>query len=144
MFNVEDSIVGKRKRRRGLASATSCSWACGDSSNFPERNDAAFFASADMSAESIAGFVFLILLIPIPRTAGWIATEWLERPAGRDGWLGPAIVAAALIAALPLVANDPPAAFLSLVIGTTQASWLGLAGIFAFGALILWGRLEWA
>jgi dienelactone hydrolase len=92
----------------------------------------------------LAGLLFLVLLIPIGRTAGWIATEWLERPAGRDGWLGLGVLALALLAAMPLVANDPPAGFLSLVIGENQVSWMAAAGIFAIGALILWGRLEWA
>jgi len=91
----------------------------------------------------IAGILFLILLIPIGRTAGWIATEWAERPAGADGWIGLAILAGALLIVMPLVANDPPASFLSLVIGDAEVSWLGAAGIVTIAVLLIWGRLEW-
>jgi pimeloyl-ACP methyl ester carboxylesterase len=93
---------------------------------------------------TIAGILFLILLVPIGRTAGWLATEWAERPAGTDRWLGLAILAAALLVVMPLVANDAPASFLSLVIGGAEVSWFGAAGIVTIATLLIWGRLEWA
>ncbi len=91
----------------------------------------------------IAQILFLILLVPIGRIAGWIATEWAERPAGAEGWIGLAILAGALVAVMPLVANDAPASFLSLVIGDSEVSWLGAAGIALIAVLVIWGRLEW-
>jgi dienelactone hydrolase len=93
---------------------------------------------------AIAGILFLILLIPIGRIAGGIATRWTERPAGADGWIGLAILAAALVAVMPLVANDAPIAFLSLVIGDRQVSWLASAGIVVFAVALIWRKLEWA
>ena len=92
---------------------------------------------------SIIGILFLILLIPIGRIAGWIATDWLERPAGAEGWIGLAMLAGALLAVMPLVANDTPAAFLSLVIGDSEVSWLAAAGVGLIAVLVIWGRLEW-
>ncbi len=92
---------------------------------------------------SIAGILFLILLIPIGRIAGRIATRWAERPAGAEGWIGLAILAGALVAVMPLVANDAPAVFLSLVIGDSEVSWLAAAGIVMLAGLVIWGRLEW-
>ncbi|MGO9449823.1 MAG: dienelactone hydrolase family protein [Candidatus Binataceae bacterium] len=91
----------------------------------------------------IARILFLILLIPIGRIAGSIATEWAERPAGADGWIGLAILAAALLVVMPLVANDAPASFVSLVIGDAQVSWFGAAGVVIIATLLLWRRLEW-
>jgi len=92
---------------------------------------------------SIAGILFLILLIPIGRIAGRIATQWVERPAGDEGWIGLAILAGALIAVMPLVANDLPASFLSLVLGDSEVSWLAAAGIVLLAVLAIRGRLEW-
>ena len=92
---------------------------------------------------SFIQILFLILLIPIGRIAGWIATDWLERPAGAEAWAGLAILAGALVAVMPLVANDLPASFLSLVLGDSQVSWLASAGIVMLAALVIWGRLEW-
>ena len=92
---------------------------------------------------SILQILFLIMLIPIGRIAGWIATDWVERPAGADGWIGLAILAGALLAVMPLVANDAPASFLSLVIGDSEVSWLAAAGIVLLAVLVIWGRLEW-
>ena len=91
----------------------------------------------------IAGILFLILLVPIGRIAGSIGTEWAERPAGAEAWIGLAILAGALAVVMPLVANDVPAAFLSLVIGDIEVSWLASAGIVAIAVLLIWGRLEW-
>jgi hypothetical protein len=44
---------------------------------------------------------------------------------------------------MPLVANDAPASFLSLVIGENEVSWLGSAGIVIVGAQVIWKRLAW-
>jgi len=93
---------------------------------------------------AFASILFLILLIPIGRSAGWMATRWAERPAGAEGWIGLAILAGALAAVMPLVANDLPASFLSLVLGDSEVSWLASAGIALLAVLVLWGRLEWA
>ena len=92
---------------------------------------------------AIAAILFLILLIPIGRIAGRIATQWAERPAGAEGWIGLAIVAGALVAVMPLVANDLPASFLSVVLGDSTLSWLASAGIVLVAVLMIWGRLEW-
>ena len=92
---------------------------------------------------AIAAILFMILLIPIGRIAGRIATQWAERPAGAEGWIGLAIVAGALVAVMPLVANDLPASFLSVVLGESTVSWLASAGIVLLAVLLIWGRLEW-
>jgi len=89
----------------------------------------------------IAQILFLILLVPIGRIAGSVATEWAERPAGAQAWIGLAILAGALVAVMPLVANDLPAAFLSLVIGDSEVSWLASAGLAAIAVLLIRGRL---
>jgi dienelactone hydrolase len=91
----------------------------------------------------IAGILFLILLVPIGRIAGAIAAPWAERPSNADGWIGLAILAAALTAVMPLVANDTPAGFLSLVIGDSQVSWFAAAGIVMLAALALRARFDW-
>lgn len=90
-----------------------------------------------------ASLLLLLLLIPIGRIAGRIATQWPERADARDGWVGLAILAGALIAAMPLVANDEPAAFLSLVIGSGEVSWMMVAGVIAIAVLCLWKQTEW-
>jgi hypothetical protein len=44
---------------------------------------------------------------------------------------------------MPLIANDAPTSFLSLVIGENEVSWLGSVGIVMVGALAIWKRLDW-
>ncbi len=91
---------------------------------------------------NIASWLLLILLVPIGRIAGSIASGWPEREA-QGGWIGMAILAAALIIAMPLVANDSPVAFMSLIVAESELAWLGVAGIAAIAVLVLWRRLEW-
>lgn len=90
----------------------------------------------------LASILLLLLLIPIGRIAGHLATKWPERADTRDGWIGLAILAGALIAVMPLVANDEPAAFLSLVIGSGEVSWMAAAGIIAIAVLALWKQID--
>jgi hypothetical protein len=92
----------------------------------------------------LASILLLLLLIPIGRIAGHLVNQWPERADTRDGWIGIAILAVALIAAMPLVMNDEPAAFLSLVIGSPQVSWMGTAGILAIAVLALWKQIDLA
>jgi dienelactone hydrolase len=91
---------------------------------------------------NIASWLLLILLIPIGRIAGSIASGWPERDVA-GGWIGIAVLAAALIVAMPLVASNSPAAFLSLIVADSEVGWLGVAGVAAIAVLVLWKRLEW-
>ncbi len=91
---------------------------------------------------NIASWLLLILLVPIGRIAGSIASGWPEREA-RGGWLAIAILAAALIVAMPLVANTSPVAFISLIVADSELAWLGVAGVAIIAVLVIWRRLEW-
>jgi dienelactone hydrolase len=91
---------------------------------------------------NIASWLMLILLIPIGRIAGSISSGWPEREA-EGGWRGIGILAAALIVAMPLVANNSPAAFMSLVVADSEVAWLGVAAVAAIAVLVLWRQLEW-
>jgi dienelactone hydrolase len=94
-------------------------------------------------ASGVAMVLFLILLVPIGRITGTFAGQWPERPAGRDGWIGIAIMGGTLIAAMPLVAMVPPASVLSLVIGDSQISWFAVAGLIMVAGLLWYGRVGW-
>jgi dienelactone hydrolase len=91
---------------------------------------------------NIASWLLLILLVPIGRIAGSIASGWPERES-EGGRTGIAILAAALIVAMPLVANNSPVAFMSLIVADRELAWLGVAGVAAIAVLVLWRRLEW-
>jgi dienelactone hydrolase len=94
------------------------------------------------SLANFASWLLLILLVPIGRLAGSIAPGWPERDA-QGGWLGVGVLAAMLIVVMPLVANNSPAAFLSLIVADSEAGWFGAAGVLAIAVLILWKGLEW-
>jgi dienelactone hydrolase len=91
-------------------------------------------------ASLIAFLLFLVLLVPIGRISASIA-GMREQVAG-GGWLGLALMAAALLAAMPLTSLDP-AVFVSLVIGDVQTSWFLVAGVILIAALAFWNRLDW-
>ena len=73
-------------------------------------------------------FVFLILLIPIGRVCGSMVPKWEEDRPGPSGWIGLLILAAVLLAAMPLSAANP-AWFVPVIVGDVQISWFGVAGI---------------
>lgn len=87
-----------------------------------------------------AGFafgLFALLLVPLGRLCGSIATRWAVRPGGVRGLMGVLVVVGALLAAMPLATISPPAAFVSLVVGDVQLSWFAIAGVFlVFGLAV--------
>jgi pimeloyl-ACP methyl ester carboxylesterase len=93
---------------------------------------------------AFAAFLFLILLVPIGRIAGGIANAWSEQAAGTDALIGLVILTVALLVVMPLIANDAPASFLSLVIGENEISWLGSAGVIIVAVLVSRNRLDWS
>ncbi len=95
------------------------------------------------TAVRITLLLFLVLLVPLGRVAGWIVVESPAPPATIGGWWGLAIVAAALLAAMPLVAIIPPLAFIPLVVGDVQVSWFAVAGLIMLAAIALLYPLEW-
>jgi LPXTG-motif cell wall-anchored protein len=123
------------------AASTIVKWL--DSAFARPRTGAIDLADPRRAATGVALVLFLILLVPIGRICGSLAGSWPERSAGRDGWIGIAIVAGALIAAMPLVAMDPPAAVLSLAVGDSQTSWFTVAGLILIAGLVWLGRVGW-
>jgi dienelactone hydrolase len=123
------------------AAATIIRWL--DSAFARPRTGALNLADPRRAASGVAMMLFVILLVPIGRIAGTFAGVWPERPAGREGWIGIAIMGGALIAAMPLVAMDPPAAILSLEVGDAQVSWFAVAGLIMVAGLLWYGRVGW-
>ena len=92
-----------------------------------------------------AGFallVFVILLVPLGILCGSMAPSWPTQPPGPSGWIGVLILGGALLAAMPLAAQNP-ASFVPLVIGAIQISWFAVAGLIILGVLVLWHTLDW-
>jgi dienelactone hydrolase len=123
------------------AAATIISWL--DSTFAKPRTGTMNLADPRRAATGVAILLFLILLVPIGRITGTFAGQWPERPAGREGWIGIAIMAGTLIAAMPLVAMVPPAAILSLVVGDSEVSWFAVAGLIMVTGLLWYGRVGW-
>jgi dienelactone hydrolase len=95
-------------------------------------------------AQLIAFTLFIVLLVPVGLGLGAIAPIWPKRSIARADWLaGLAIVAGALLAALPLVSTYVPAHFLALDTGDVLISWLSVASLGMAGALALTGGLKW-
>jgi hypothetical protein len=97
-------------------------------------------ADPRLGASLIVFLLFLALLVPIGRISASIAGAREQITGG--GWLGLVMVAAALLAAMPLTSLDP-AAFVSLVVGDVQTSWFLVAGVILIAALGFWNRLGW-
>jgi dienelactone hydrolase len=123
------------------AAATIIRWL--DRAFVKPRTGAINLAEPRRVASGVALALFLILLVPIGRIAGTLAGQWPVREAGREGWIGVAIMAGALVAAMPLVAAVPPASVLSLVIGDSQVSWFAVAGLIMVAGLLWYGRVGW-
>jgi LPXTG-motif cell wall-anchored protein len=123
------------------AAATIIHWL--DSVFARPRAGAIDLADPRRAASGVAMALLLILLVPIGRIAGTFAGQWPERPAGREGWIGIAVMAGALVAAMPLVTAVPPAATLSLVTGDSQISWFAVAGLIMVAGLLWYGRVGW-
>jgi dienelactone hydrolase len=96
-----------------------------------------------LSTARLAFFLFLILLIPLGRWAGSIAPEWPAQRSGPSGWIGLAILAGALVAAMPLVATIPPAEFVPMLVTNKQLSWFAAASLFTVATLIYLNAGEW-
>jgi hypothetical protein len=92
---------------------------------------------------SIAGLLLLILLIPLGRACGRIAPGWVERAAGREGWIGLLILGGALLVAMPILTLSAPFSFVSLVVGDVQIAWMAAASVIIIGMLVTSRRLEW-
>ena len=72
--------------------------------------------------------LFILLIAPIGWMSGGLVTPWVRRAADRNGWLGLALVAGALFAAMPLIAVVTPTEFIPLVVGDIVISWIAVAG----------------
>ncbi|HEV2171406.1 MAG TPA: alpha/beta fold hydrolase, partial [Candidatus Binatus sp.] len=92
--------------------------------------------------QRLALLVFVILLIPLGRLCGSMVANWGEERPRPRGWVGLLILVGALFAAMPLTSANP-AAFVPVVIGSIQVSWLAVASLFILGVLALTGKLEW-
>jgi dienelactone hydrolase len=90
----------------------------------------------------IALLVFVILLVPLGILSGSMAPNWTEDRPGPSGWIGLLILAAALLASMPLAAENP-AWFVPVVVGNIQISWFAVAGLIILGVLALWRVLDW-
>jgi dienelactone hydrolase len=123
------------------AAATIIAWL--DGAFARQRTGALNLSDPRRAATGVALVLFLILLVPIGRTAGTFAGEWPERPAGRAGWIGIAIMGGTLVAAMPLVAMVPPATILSLAVGDSQVSLFAVAGLIMVTGLLWYGRVGW-
>jgi dienelactone hydrolase len=123
------------------AAATIIGWL--DSTFAKPRTGALDLSDPRRAASGVAMVLFVILLVPIGRIAGTFAGQWPERPAGREGWIGIAIMGATLVAAMPLIAMVPPAAILSLVVGDSQVSLFAVAGLIMVTGLLWYGRVGW-
>jgi dienelactone hydrolase len=88
--------------------------------------------------------LFLVLLVPFGKMMGELAGNWSVYPAGIGGWIGLLILAAALLAAMPLIAIASPAAFFPLVVGAVQVSWFMAAGVIVVIVLLPSPVLEWS
>jgi hypothetical protein len=97
---------------------------------------------ARQGAARLALLIFVILLVPLGRACGRLATSWAEERPGPSGWIGLLIVGGALIASMPLAATNP-AAFVPAVVGSIQISWFAVAGLMLAGVVVLWRPLEW-
>jgi dienelactone hydrolase len=85
-------------------------------------------AEPRLSLIIICLLLFILLLIPIGRISGGLTPAWEHRTGGGTGWRGLGVMLAALLVALMLNANAPPALFISLVDGHVMISWLAIAG----------------
>jgi dienelactone hydrolase len=111
-----------------------------DSVTGMNRNQPVISADPRMAASLVAFLLFLVLLVPIGRVSASIAGT--RDAVDGSGWLGLLILAAALLAAMPLTSLNP-AVFVSLVVGDVQVSWLLVAGIIMIAGLVFSGRIEW-
>ncbi|MGH7814380.1 MAG: alpha/beta hydrolase [Candidatus Binataceae bacterium] len=94
-------------------------------------------ADPRLRVSAIALLLFIILLVPLGRAAGLIASKWDTRENGWYGAAGIGVLVIAGFAAMPFVAVIPPAGFVPLVVGDVQTSWLAAAGIMIVGGLLL-------
>ena len=90
----------------------------------------------------LALLLFAILLVPLGRICGSIAPSWPQERPGPSAWIGLVMLVGALLAAMPLAAQNP-AAFVPLVVGDLQISWFGVAGLIMIGAIALWHMQGW-
>jgi hypothetical protein len=86
--------------------------------------------------------VFAILLIPLGIVCGSMVPKWADERPGPSGWIGLPIFGGALLAAMPLAAENP-ASFVPVLVGSAQISWFAVAGLIMLGVLVLWRPLEW-
>jgi dienelactone hydrolase len=87
---------------------------------------------------------FIVLLFPLGFGLGTLAPSCEQRRmVGASTWLSLLGLAAALVAALPLVSTYVPAHFLALDTGDVLISWLSIAGVEIVGTLALTESLEW-
>jgi dienelactone hydrolase len=112
-----------------------------DSITGTKRTQALALQDPRRATTGVALLMFLMLLIPLGRVCGANVAAWKRVETG--GWLGLAIVAGSLIAAIPLVATVSPAAFLSTDGGEGLFSWLGVAGVILIAILAARNSIDW-
>jgi dienelactone hydrolase len=93
-------------------------------------------------AARFALLMFVFLLVPLGRICGSMAPSWAEERPGPSAWMGLLIVSGALLASMPLAAEDP-ASFVPLVIGSIQISWFLVGGLIVVGVIALSHPQEW-
>jgi dienelactone hydrolase len=86
--------------------------------------------------------IFQLLLIALGILCGSMAPRWADERPGPRGWVGVLIVGGALLVAMPLAAGNP-ASFVSVLVGSIQISWFGVAGLIMLGVLAWWHPLDW-
>lgn len=96
-----------------------------------------------MAAALIAFALFALLLVPLGRLCGSMATPWPVRPAGRRALIGLLCITSTLAAAMPIATISPPLAFVSLVIGDVQLSWFAVAGVMLLFGLAVSHGVDW-
>ncbi|HXW84266.1 MAG TPA: alpha/beta fold hydrolase [Candidatus Binataceae bacterium] len=114
-------------------------WA--DSATGVHRTGEIKLADPRRATSGIALLLFLVLMIPLGRIVGAFAPGWTRAASSRDGWIGLAWLAVALIVAMP-ISMSVPASVLSLDNANEVFSWLGIAGVLLMIAIALREPLE--
>ncbi|MGH7779693.1 MAG: alpha/beta hydrolase [Candidatus Binataceae bacterium] len=128
--------------RSAAAATTILGWL--DSTFGKQRNASYRLETNRLRAAAIGMLAFLVVLIGIGQIAGAIAPEKIRRPANSIMWWGLAVIAVALLIAMPLMGVEPPAYAVSLIVGDELFSWIGLAGGAILAVLAALAMIDWA
>ncbi len=122
------------------ASTTIVKWL--DSTFGTARTGAIELKDPRRGAARFALLMFVILLVPLGRICGSMAPSWTDERPGPSAWIGLLIVGGALLASMPLAAEDP-ASFVPIIIGSIQISWFLVGGLIVVGVIALSHPQEW-